>query len=117
MRDYCLNEASSRAAYGRLTWVVRLVHNWRMRKTLKQLSKLADYQLRDIGLPRNVLQQLIGFPLATDIVWEMQRGHLLEQRYGRETPIAASPCLPSKANSALPPTTSPQMEFSKSPGL
>ena len=108
MRDYCQHETTSRAAYGRLTWAVRLVGNWRMRKTLKQLSKLADYQLHDIGLPRDVLQQLIGYPLATDIVWEMQRSHLLEQRYGRETSIPVSPRLPSKAISALSPTTSPQ---------
>ena len=82
MRDYCLHEASSRAAYGRLTWVVRVIGNWRMRKTLKQLAKLANHQLHDIGLPRAVLNQLIAQPLGCDVAWEYEREALLLARYG-----------------------------------
>ena len=105
MRSHCLHEVSSRAAYGRMTWAVRGWSNWRMRRTLKLLAKLADHQLADIGLPRDVLLQLIKLPLAMDIAWEVKRGHLLEQRYGRA--IAATR-LPSKENSALCPVTSPR---------
>ena len=114
MRSHCLHEVSSRAAFGRMTWAVRGWSNWRMRRTLTLLAKLADHQLVDIGLPRDVLLQLIKLPLAMDISWEVERGHLLEQRYGR---VIAAVRLPSKENSALSPVTSPQNWSFTSPGL
>jgi uncharacterized protein YjiS (DUF1127 family) len=81
MRDFEINEANSRAAFGRLTWIVRVVTNWRMRKDLKRLQKLSDYQLRDIGLSRTELHRLVCIPLHADRVWETERRELLESRY------------------------------------
>ena len=90
MRDYCLHEASSRAAYGRLTWVVRVVGNWRMRNALKRLARFANHELQDIGLPRDVLNQLIALPLGRDAAWELERETLLLARYSgtTEKPVA-----------------------------
>jgi uncharacterized protein YjiS (DUF1127 family) len=81
MRDFEINEANSRAAFGRLTWIVRVVTNWRMRKDLKRLQKFSDYQLRDIGVSRVELHRLIRIPLYTDRTWETERRELLESRY------------------------------------
>ena len=81
MRDYDINEANSRAAFGRLTWVVRMVANWRMRKDMKRLQKFSDYQLRDIGLTRAELNRLVCVPLYTDRTWETERQELLQSRY------------------------------------
>ena len=81
MRDFEINEANSRAAFGRLTWIVRMVTNWRMRKDLKRLQKFSDYQLHDIGLSRVELHRLICIPLYTDRIWETERRELLESRY------------------------------------
>jgi uncharacterized protein YjiS (DUF1127 family) len=82
MRDYCLHEASSRAAYGRWSFAMRVWGNWKMRKTLRQLAKLADAQLYDMGLPRFLLNQLIAMPLTRDVAWDYERERLLGSRYG-----------------------------------
>ena len=81
MRDFEINEANSRAAFGRFTWIVRMVTNWRMRKDLKRLQKFSDYQLRDIGVSRVELHRMICIPLSTDRAWETERRELLESRY------------------------------------
>jgi uncharacterized protein YjiS (DUF1127 family) len=81
MRDYEINEAQSRLAYGRLTWLVRMVGNWRMRKDLKRLQGFSDYQLRDIGLTRGDLHQLLCMPLDVDMAWEAERRALIEAKY------------------------------------
>jgi uncharacterized protein YjiS (DUF1127 family) len=69
MRDYILHEAHSRLAYGRLTGVVRMLCNWRMRKNLKRLRGLSAFHLNDIGLNRLELDKLIAMPLTHDHVW------------------------------------------------
>ena len=81
MRDFEISEANSRAAFGRFTWIMRMVANWRMRKDLKRLQRFSDYQLRDIGLSRADLHRLVCMPLDTDISWESERRELLESRY------------------------------------
>lgn len=73
MRGYVLWESQSRLAYGRFTVVLRVLRNWQHRKDLKRLLALDDYMLRDIGLTRDVLQQLMRLPLTADADWERQR--------------------------------------------
>lgn len=77
MRDYCRHEATTRMAYGRMTWVVRVIGNWRMRSELKRLQSLSDYQLRDIGLSQADLVFLFTRPLTADWVWELERHKFL----------------------------------------
>ena len=81
MHDFEIHEARSRQAYGRFTWLVRAFHNWRMRKTLTQLSRFSDYQLRDIGLTRHELSRLQHLPLDVDIAWDHERQALLRAKY------------------------------------
>jgi uncharacterized protein YjiS (DUF1127 family) len=76
MRDYIVNEVQSRQAYGRVTWLVRMVGNWRMRSDLKRLRKYSDYQLRDIGLERQDLERLIAAPLNFDHTWHLEKANV-----------------------------------------
>jgi uncharacterized protein YjiS (DUF1127 family) len=76
MRDFMISEAQSRQTYGRLTWVVRVISNWRARKTLKQLQGFSDYQLRDIGVTRHDLNRLMCLPFDVDIAWHIERREL-----------------------------------------
>ena len=100
MRDYEINVAQSRQAYGQLTWLVRRVQNWRLRKTLKQMRHFSDYQLRDIGLMRSELERLIAVPLHYDHVCEAERSLLHSaQIYSNAKTVLA---LPSLGRAALP---------------
>jgi uncharacterized protein YjiS (DUF1127 family) len=81
MRDFEINEAYSRAAYGRFTWLVRVVKNWRMRADFKRLQGFSDYQLRDIGVTRDELHYFTCLPLDTDMTWHMERRAMLQARY------------------------------------
>ena len=94
MRDYEINEANSRAAFGRITWVVRMVTNWRKRNDLKRLQKFSDYQLRDIGLNRADLNRFICLPLDTDFAWESERLELLKSRYHNPDMAYLAPLTP-----------------------
>ena len=80
MRDFCRHEASSRMAYGRWTWLARVLGNWRMCSDLRRIQKFNDYQLRDIGLVREDLAFLLSRPLGSDICWELERRQLLRSR-------------------------------------
>ena len=82
MRNYALNEARSRLAYGRLTVVLRVVKNWRARRAMKALYSFDDHMLRDIGLTRSDLDRLLRQPLSADIAWESERLRLLASRSG-----------------------------------
>ena len=73
MRDYIIHEAQSRAAFGRLSALVRRITNWQTRKDLKTLLKMSDYQLRDIGLNKVQVLGLINLPLSCDLAWELER--------------------------------------------
>lgn len=94
MRDFEINEAYSRAAFGRFTWLVRVVKNWRMRADLKRLQGFSDYQLRDIGVTRDELHHFACLPLDTDMTWHMERRAMLQARYENvDAPHLALPAL------------------------
>ena len=80
MRDYVLHEARSRQAFGRLTTLVRMVKNWRERRSLRALHSLDDYLLRDIGLTRSELDRMMRQPLTLDTQWEAERLRLIGSR-------------------------------------
>ena len=80
MREYALHLARSRLAYGRLTWLVRIVKNWRTRRDARVLLRMDDHQLRDIGLTRADLDRLMRTPLSDDLRWDDERRRLIESR-------------------------------------
>ena len=105
MRDYEITVAQSRLAYGQVTWLVTMVKNWRMRKTLKHLHSFSDYQLRDIGLTRGDLQRLITMPLNCDYDVENERRALISARHYRNSTAALA--LPNLGRAALPTSEQP----------
>ena len=108
MRDYEINVAQSRQAYGQLTWLVRLVQNWRLRKTLKQMRSFSEYQLRDIGLMRDELERLIALPLDSDHALEAERSFIAStQPYAKSKAVLA---LPDLGRAALPTSEQPVLE-------
>ncbi len=92
MRNYMIHEARSRQAYGRLTWVVRVLKNWRMRKSLRQLHCFTDYQLKNIGLTRYDLDRFVALPLTSDVIWETERLSLItyKSQINREPDVHVS---------------------------
>ncbi len=108
MRDYEINVAQSRRAYGQVTWLVRRFQNWRLRKTLKHMRHFNEYQLRDIGLMRDELERLIALPLDSDHALEAERSLLASaQLYATaKTGLA----LPSLGRAALPTSEQPMLE-------
>ncbi|MBG1232931.1 DUF1127 domain-containing protein [Aestuariivirga litoralis] len=87
MRDYIHQEIQNRQAFGRFTIMFRFLRNWAVRKDLKTLLRLSDYQLRDIGLTRYELGRLIDLPSGCDLAWELERtGAKEEIRHPAETP-------------------------------
>ncbi len=105
MRDYEITVAQSRRAYGQVTWLVRLVQNWRMRKSLKQMQHFNDYQLRDIGLMRSELSRLIALPLDSDHEMEAERSLRASAKL-YENPKAVL-ALPDLGRAALPTSEQP----------
>ncbi len=83
MRDYIHQEVQNRQAYGRFTAVVRFVKNWTMRKDLKTLLRMSDYQLRDIGLTRPELCRLVDLPVHHDLEFELERTSAKIERFHR----------------------------------
>lgn len=50
MRDYIEHEFTMQMAYGRLTWLARLLRKRRVRKIGGRLRTLSDAELREIGI-------------------------------------------------------------------
>jgi uncharacterized protein YjiS (DUF1127 family) len=83
MREFAVQEAHNRQAYGRFTIVVRMLKNWRARRAVNALRHLDDYMLRDIGLTRDDLRKMMAVPLSTDMQWESERLNLIASREKR----------------------------------
>jgi uncharacterized protein YjiS (DUF1127 family) len=73
MRDYILNQAQSRQAFGLVATAERIASNWKHHRELMKLLKLDDYLLCDMGLTRALVLHLIALPLTVDVDWEQER--------------------------------------------
>ncbi len=73
MRNYVMMQAEQRMAYGRLTKLMRIWHNWKNRKDLRRLLAMDDYMLRDVGLTRDELQRFARLPLTVDQAWDREQ--------------------------------------------
>jgi uncharacterized protein YjiS (DUF1127 family) len=73
MRDYALNEALARDAFGLTGVVRRLVRNWKHHRDLKVLLAMDDHMLRDMGMTRELITHLSSLPLSVDVDWERER--------------------------------------------
>jgi len=80
MREFVVQQSLTRQSYGGFSVVVRMFRNWRMQKTYRHMQGLEDHMLRDIGLSREDLRQLMAMPLDADVAWELERRRLLASR-------------------------------------
>jgi uncharacterized protein YjiS (DUF1127 family) len=72
MREYALNQ-SYQEYYGLIGGLRRLVSNLFKRRMLKSVHELDDHILRDIGLSRNQVADVLHLPLRYDPIAELQR--------------------------------------------
>lgn len=80
MREFVLQQSLVRQSGGGFSVVVRMIKNWRMQKAYRQMMALEDHMLKDIGLNRDDLHQLMSMPLDADVPWELERRRLLASR-------------------------------------
>ncbi len=66
MRNYALHQAQQSDSLSVTGVVGRLVHNWKARRELAQLSRFDDHMLRDIGLTRVALISAMNTSLSDD---------------------------------------------------
>lgn len=66
MRDYALNRAISLGEYGAVSFIRRLLQNWKARRRIVNLSHYDDHMLRDIGVSRNEVEWAAGLPLTVN---------------------------------------------------
>ena len=68
MRDYILSQAEFRDRTFAFPKLRRLLQNWLARRRLRQLERLDDYLLNDIGLTRDDLRHGLRLPADVDPV-------------------------------------------------
>jgi uncharacterized protein YjiS (DUF1127 family) len=82
MREYALNQ-SSQEFYGSLFGNLRRsFSNWRKRQILKEVHELDDYILKDIGLERSEVADILHLSLHYDPVVELHRRAEVRRKLG-----------------------------------
>jgi uncharacterized protein YjiS (DUF1127 family) len=82
MREYALNQADQEF-YGSLFGNLRRsFRNWRKRQMLKQVHDLDDYILKDIGLDRHEVADVLHLSLDYDPIAELHRRAEVRRRIG-----------------------------------
>ena len=66
MRDYALKRAISLGEYGAVSFIRRLLRNWKARRRIVNLSHYDDHMLRDIGVSRSEIEWAAGLPLTVN---------------------------------------------------
>jgi uncharacterized protein YjiS (DUF1127 family) len=66
MRDYALHRANSLGEFGAVSFVRRLLRNWKARRRIVALGNFDDYMLKDIGITRDEVQWAAGLPLTVN---------------------------------------------------
>jgi uncharacterized protein YjiS (DUF1127 family) len=66
MRDYALHRAISIEEFGALTFIKRLLHNWKARRRVVSLEDYDDHILHDIGVTRTDIRWAANLPLTTN---------------------------------------------------
>ena len=66
MRDYALNRAISLGEYGAVSFIRRLLRNWKAKRRIAALGNFDDYMLQDIGITRDEVQWAAGLPLTVN---------------------------------------------------
>ena len=66
MRDYVLNQAISQGEFGLVSFLRRMVRNWKAKRRIAALGSFDDYMLKDIGITRDEVEWAVGLPLTVN---------------------------------------------------
>lgn len=80
MRDFVLCQAEALERSRPFPTLRRLFANWRKRRRLRELEKLDDHVLDDIGVSRADLLWALSQPVTVDPDWELERRARLARR-------------------------------------
>ena len=83
MRDYVLFQAERLEIGQPFPVLRRLFTNWRKRRRLRDLERLDDHALKDIGLTRADVLAVLGQPVSVDPLWDLERRAHLRHRTAR----------------------------------
>jgi uncharacterized protein YjiS (DUF1127 family) len=73
MHEYVFNEANQKYYGGWLGNLRRYVKNWLKRQMLKQVHELDDYLIKDLGMNRQEIANVLQLPLVFDPILELHR--------------------------------------------
>lgn len=79
MVDFYMSSGPAKALWRVLTWPVRVSE---ARRTMSDLARMSEYELRDIGLTRSDVNDATALPLDTD-----PSGLLVKRRAWRERSV------------------------------
>ena len=79
MRDYVLFQAQRLELSQPFPALRRLVSNWRKRRRLRDLQRLENHVLTDIGISRADVAAVLSQPLSVDPAWELERRARLQR--------------------------------------
>lgn len=82
MREYALNRAISQGEYGAVSFIRRLLRNWKARRRIVALGNFDDYMLKDIGITRDEVQWAAGLPLTVNAAFALEERAFKRRRDG-----------------------------------
>jgi uncharacterized protein YjiS (DUF1127 family) len=82
MRDYVLNQAISQGEFGVVSFLRRVVRNWKARRRVAALGNFDDYMLKDIGITRDEVEWAAGLPLTVNAALALEERAFRRRRNG-----------------------------------
>ena len=87
VHSFAMASQAAHALWGALTWPARVSA---ARRTMSELARMSDYELRDIGLTRSDINDATALPLGDDPSNLLVRRRAWRERTpGREADLAA----------------------------
>ena len=91
MHEYVRNEADQKFYGGWLGNLRRYIQNWLKRQMLKQVHELDDYLIKDLGMNRQEIADVLQLPLIFDPILELHR-----RSRAKVKRVGVSPTLPTR---------------------
>jgi uncharacterized protein YjiS (DUF1127 family) len=91
MHGYVCNVANQKYYGGWLGNLRRYTQNWLKRQMLKQVHELDDYLIKDLGMNRQEIADVLQLPLIFDPILELHR-----RSRAKAKRIGASPTSPTR---------------------
>ena len=102
MHEYVCNEANQKYYGGWLGNLRRYTQNWLKRQMLKQVHELDDYLIKDLGMNRQEIADVLQLSLDFDPILELHRRSRAKVKKGwRQSGLANPSCARAGASAAL----------------